>query len=283
MRILILGGGGMVGRKLADRLARDGHLGGRAIDHLTLHDVVEASLPAGAAFPVEAQTSDISQAGEAGRAGRGATGRDLPSGGHRVGRGGGRSREGVQDQPRRNAPPPRRHPRRRRRLPAPARLHILHRGLRGALSGRHRRRVHPDAAHELRDAEGHRRIAARRLHPSRLRRRRRHPPADHLRAPGPAEQGGVGLLLQHHPRTAGRPGSRPAGAGRRAPRSCLAPVRREFPRSTRQPSTATPSAPGETSPCRPCRSRWPSRSRPCAGSPGSGSWPASGESPIPRS
>ena len=67
MRILILGGGGMVGRKLADRLARDGHLGGRAIDHLTLHDVVEASLPAGAAFPVETKTSDISQPGEAGR------------------------------------------------------------------------------------------------------------------------------------------------------------------------------------------------------------------------
>ena len=41
MHILILGGGGMVGRKLAERLARDGALGGRPVGHLTLHDVVE--------------------------------------------------------------------------------------------------------------------------------------------------------------------------------------------------------------------------------------------------
>ena len=48
MNILILGGGGMVGRKLAERLARDGKLGGQRVDSLTLHDVVEPAAPSGA-------------------------------------------------------------------------------------------------------------------------------------------------------------------------------------------------------------------------------------------
>ena len=41
MKILIIGGAGMIGRKLSERLARDGELGGKAISSLTLHDVVE--------------------------------------------------------------------------------------------------------------------------------------------------------------------------------------------------------------------------------------------------
>jgi nucleoside-diphosphate-sugar epimerase len=65
MHILILGGGGMVGRKLAERLARDGALGGKAIERLTLHDVVEPQAPAGAPFKVDTLTSDFAQAGEA--------------------------------------------------------------------------------------------------------------------------------------------------------------------------------------------------------------------------
>jgi D-erythronate 2-dehydrogenase len=65
MNILILGGGGMVGRKLAERLARDGHLGGREIRSLTLHDVVEPTVPSGASFPVKTVTSDFAKPGEA--------------------------------------------------------------------------------------------------------------------------------------------------------------------------------------------------------------------------
>jgi nucleoside-diphosphate-sugar epimerase len=65
MHILILGGGGMVGRKLAERLAREGRLGGREIVRLTLHDVVEPQAPAGASFPVATLTSDFALAGEA--------------------------------------------------------------------------------------------------------------------------------------------------------------------------------------------------------------------------
>ena len=64
MNILILGGGGMVGRKLADRLARDGSLGGREIRSLTLHDVVEPATPADAPFPVKTLTSDFARPGE---------------------------------------------------------------------------------------------------------------------------------------------------------------------------------------------------------------------------
>jgi D-erythronate 2-dehydrogenase len=64
MNILILGGGGMVGRKLADQLVRDGSLGGREIRSLTLHDVVEPAAPANAPFTVKTLTSDFARPGE---------------------------------------------------------------------------------------------------------------------------------------------------------------------------------------------------------------------------
>jgi D-erythronate 2-dehydrogenase len=60
MRILIIGGAGMVGRKLAERLAKDGRLGSKEISHLTLQDVVAAEKPAGAKFAVEIVTGDLS-------------------------------------------------------------------------------------------------------------------------------------------------------------------------------------------------------------------------------
>ena len=64
MRILIIGGGGMVGQKLAGRLARDGSLAGSAIDELILHDIVAANRPA-APFKVSAMAGDAADAGEA--------------------------------------------------------------------------------------------------------------------------------------------------------------------------------------------------------------------------
>jgi len=67
MRILIIGGAGMVGRKLAERLAKDGHLGGKAISAMTLQDVVPAQVPAGAGFPVAIKTGDLSDPAEAGK------------------------------------------------------------------------------------------------------------------------------------------------------------------------------------------------------------------------
>ncbi len=64
MKILIIGGAGMVGRKLAERLAKDGTLGGKEVSDLTLYDVVAAQKPAGAKFPVHIKTGDLPAAGE---------------------------------------------------------------------------------------------------------------------------------------------------------------------------------------------------------------------------
>lgn len=65
MKILIVGGAGMIGRKLAERLARDGELGGKAISGLALYDVVQAAVPAGAKVPVKITTGDLPSPGEA--------------------------------------------------------------------------------------------------------------------------------------------------------------------------------------------------------------------------
>jgi D-erythronate 2-dehydrogenase len=65
MKVLIIGGAGMIGRKLAERLARDGELGGKPITSLTLHDVVDGAVPAGTKMPVRVLTGDLPAAGEA--------------------------------------------------------------------------------------------------------------------------------------------------------------------------------------------------------------------------
>jgi nucleoside-diphosphate-sugar epimerase len=64
MQILILGAAGMVGRKLTERLVKEGRLGGDAITRLVLHDVVEPERPQ-ASFAVDTLTSDFSIPGEA--------------------------------------------------------------------------------------------------------------------------------------------------------------------------------------------------------------------------
>ena len=56
MKVLIIGGAGMIGRKLAERLAKDGTLAGKAISKLTLYDVFPAAVPAGAKIPVAIAT-----------------------------------------------------------------------------------------------------------------------------------------------------------------------------------------------------------------------------------
>jgi nucleoside-diphosphate-sugar epimerase len=65
MRILITGAAGMIGRKLAERLARDRHLAGRNIAALTLTDIVTPVGPQGLAAVLD--TSDIATPGEAAR------------------------------------------------------------------------------------------------------------------------------------------------------------------------------------------------------------------------
>jgi len=65
MRILITGAAGMIGRKLAERLAKDGHVGGKDITALTLADIVAPTAPQGIAANLD--TSDIATPGAAAR------------------------------------------------------------------------------------------------------------------------------------------------------------------------------------------------------------------------
>src|SRR6202163_3172939 len=65
LHILVLGAAGMVGRKLTERLLRDGRLGGREISRMTLHDVVAPMKPADAAIPISIVTSDFAEPGTA--------------------------------------------------------------------------------------------------------------------------------------------------------------------------------------------------------------------------
>jgi D-erythronate 2-dehydrogenase len=64
MHILVIGAAGMVGRKLVERLARDGRSGGQEISKATLHDVIEPAVN-GAPFEVKTLASDFAVPGEA--------------------------------------------------------------------------------------------------------------------------------------------------------------------------------------------------------------------------
>lgn len=63
MKILIIGGAGMMGRKLTQRLVADGAIGGQPIDSVALYDVVEPTAPADAPFPVTTLAGDLSAPG----------------------------------------------------------------------------------------------------------------------------------------------------------------------------------------------------------------------------
>lgn len=67
MHIMIIGAAGMIGRKLSNRLAAEGALGGAAITKLTLVDVVPPSPGEIAGAAVDSVTADLSQGDEAGR------------------------------------------------------------------------------------------------------------------------------------------------------------------------------------------------------------------------
>ncbi|MGI9524659.1 MAG: D-erythronate dehydrogenase [Hyphomicrobiaceae bacterium] len=67
MKVLIIGAAGMVGQKLAERLARDGKVGDSPITSLTLYDVVPPMAPAESPFLVECLDGDLPSDGEAER------------------------------------------------------------------------------------------------------------------------------------------------------------------------------------------------------------------------
>lgn len=61
MHIAIVGAAGMVGRKLTESLARDPVIDGRAIDRLSLWDVVEPQAPEGLAAQTHCHAADLSE------------------------------------------------------------------------------------------------------------------------------------------------------------------------------------------------------------------------------
>lgn len=65
MKILVTGAGGMIGRKLVERLAADKTLGGKAITGMTLVDVVESPIPEGCPAGTKSLVSDYSERGVA--------------------------------------------------------------------------------------------------------------------------------------------------------------------------------------------------------------------------
>jgi nucleoside-diphosphate-sugar epimerase len=67
MNVMIIGAAGMIGRKLSERLAKDGGLSGKPIERMTLVDIVAPSQPAGFAGKVGLETADLSAPGEAAR------------------------------------------------------------------------------------------------------------------------------------------------------------------------------------------------------------------------
>ena len=65
VRVLVVGAAGMLGRKLAERLVRNGVVAGAPVSHMSLVDVVAQACRAGAPFPVEAVVADVAEAGVA--------------------------------------------------------------------------------------------------------------------------------------------------------------------------------------------------------------------------
>lgn len=65
MKILVTGSAGMIGKKLVERLVKAKTLGGKTIDSLTLVDVVDSPIPAGAPKDTKAIVADFSEKGVA--------------------------------------------------------------------------------------------------------------------------------------------------------------------------------------------------------------------------
>jgi nucleoside-diphosphate-sugar epimerase len=68
LHILITGAAGMIGRKLTERLGKEGALAGKPIDKLTLLDVVAPTKPEGFKAKLETVAADLAVPGEAAKA-----------------------------------------------------------------------------------------------------------------------------------------------------------------------------------------------------------------------
>jgi D-erythronate 2-dehydrogenase len=59
MHVLIIGAAGMIGRKLTARIASEGHVAGKPVTQLTLHDTMKPELPSAFAIPAAIEVSDF--------------------------------------------------------------------------------------------------------------------------------------------------------------------------------------------------------------------------------
>ena len=67
MYVLILGAAGMIGRKLTARLVADGNVRGRAVERLTLADVIPPQQPEGTTGEVDLVATNLAAPGQAER------------------------------------------------------------------------------------------------------------------------------------------------------------------------------------------------------------------------
>ncbi len=65
MNVLVTGAAGMIGRKLTERLVKDGALNGKPIDRIKLVDVVPPTAPTGSTDHLDAGSADIADPGDA--------------------------------------------------------------------------------------------------------------------------------------------------------------------------------------------------------------------------
>ena len=61
MKVLIIGGAGMIGRKLTDQLCASGRIGGDTISAITTVDISAPAAVAGSPFPVHSKSCDIAE------------------------------------------------------------------------------------------------------------------------------------------------------------------------------------------------------------------------------
>ena len=249
MHVLILGAAGMVGRKLIERLAREGGLGGKAITRLTAADVVDRrpSPPSGTARSASSPPSATSPRRARRRSSlparpdvifhlaaivSGEAEADFDKG-YRINLDGTRQlfeairRVGGGYEP---------------RLVFTSSIAVFGAPFPDAIDDEFF--TTPLTSYGTQKAIGELLLSD--YTPARLPRRRRHPAADDLRAARQAQQGRLRVLLQHHPRAAGRRGRRPAGARRRAALARLAALGGRLPDPRGDPRHRARSARGAT-------------------------------------
>ena len=205
MTVVITGGAGFLGQRLARALLQKGVLRGadgrpEPIDRLVLVDVARPRGPHGFAARRSRRRRGGSGAASAGD--RRTHAIDLSSRGHRQRHGRGRFRSRPANQRRRVSAAP-------RRLSASGphaahRVHELGRGVRGRAPRDSARGHRPDPQTSYGTQKAIGELMLQRLLPPRVRGRTGPAPADDHSAPGPAERGGIVVCERDHPRASER-------------------------------------------------------------------------------